>query len=75
MARELGQKVGKPHTIMENRSNWQSWYNTWWGSRWGRGGMSQNVIQNAGSPSETESSIALGQINVNARVTVSFELE
>ena len=75
LARELGQKVGKPHTIMENRSNWQSWYNTWWGSRWGRGGMSQNVIQNAGSPSETESSIALGQINVNARVTVSFELE
>jgi uncharacterized protein YggE len=35
----------------------------------------QNVIQNVASPSESEGSIALGQIKVNARVTVSFELE
>jgi len=75
LAKELGQKVGKPHTIREDQAGWWSWYNAWWGPRW-RGGMAQNVIQNvAGGPSETESSIALGQINVNARVTVNFELE
>ncbi|MEW5692254.1 MAG: SIMPL domain-containing protein [Candidatus Hydrogenedentota bacterium] len=75
LAKELGQKVGKPHTIQEDRAGWWSWYNAWWGSRWSVG-MAQNVIQNvAGGPSETESSIAVGQININARVTVSFELE
>ena len=37
--------------------------------------MAQNVIQNVGGPSETDGSIALGQIKVNAKVTVSFELE
>jgi uncharacterized protein YggE len=74
LAKELGQKVGRPYKIMENPSGWWSWYNAWWGSRW-RGGMAQNVIQNAASPSESGSSIALGQIKVNAKVTVSFELE
>ncbi len=74
LAKELGQKVGKPYRIQENQSGWRSWYNTWWGS--GRaGGMAQNVIQNVADPSQSESSIALGQIKVNARVTVSFELE
>lgn len=74
LARELDQKVGKPYKIQENQSGWWSWYNSWWGSRWS-GGMSQNVIQNTASPSESEGSISLGQIKVNARVTVSFELE
>lgn len=73
LAKELGQKVGKPHTIREERSGWWSWYNTWWGSRWGRG-MAQNVMQ-VGGPSAEESSVALGQITVSARVNVSFELE
>ncbi|MCK4256193.1 SIMPL domain-containing protein [candidate division WOR-3 bacterium] len=74
LAKELGQKVGKPYKIQENQSGWWSWYNTRWGS--GRaGGMAQNVIQNVADPSQSESSIALGQIKVNARVTVSFELE
>lgn len=74
LAGELGQKVGKPHMIREDRGGWWSWYNSWWGSRWG-GGMAQNVVQDAGSFSRAESTIALGQINVTARVTVSFELE
>jgi hypothetical protein len=74
LARELGQKVGKPHTIREDHAGWWSGYNNWWGNRWG-GGMSQNVVQNYGGQSRAQSSIALGQINVNARVTVSFELE
>ncbi len=76
LAKELDQKIGKPHSIQENRSGWWSGYNSWWGSRWS-GGMAQNVIQNVDSPNslETDNSIALGQIKVNATVTVSFELK
>ena len=74
LARELGQKVGDPYKIQENPSGWRSWYNSCWGSRWS-GGMAQNVIQNVDSPSQADSGIALGQIKVNAKVTVSFELE
>lgn len=75
LAKDLGQKVGKPHSIREENSGWWSWYNSWWGSRWG-GGMSQNVSQGAsGASSSGEGSFAPGQITVNARVSVSFELE
>ncbi len=75
LAKELGQKVGKPYKINENHVGSWSWYNNWWGSRWG-GAMTQNVIQNVGeSSSAMDSTIELGQINVNAKVTVSFELE
>lgn len=75
LAKELGQKVGKPHSIHEEHSGWWHWYNSWWGSRWGGQRMAQNVIQSTGgSPLESEESIALGQISVNARVRVSFEL-
>jgi uncharacterized protein YggE len=76
MAKELGQKVGKPTSIREDYSGWWSWY----GTRWG-GGMAQNVAQNVmqnvggGGPAPDDSTIALGQITVNARVTVTFELE
>lgn len=74
LAAELGQEIGNPYTIREDQVGWWSGYNSWWGSRWG-GAMAQNVMQNAGAPSGMESSIALGQITVNARVTVSFELQ
>jgi len=73
LAAALGQKVGRPNRIQEDHSGWWSGYNAWWGSRW-QGGTAQNVVQNA-SPSDGEGSIAVGQIKVNARVTVSFELE
>ncbi len=74
LAKELGQKVGQPHSIREDQTWWWSGYNTWWGSRWG-GGMAQNVVQNAGGGSGPDGSIAPGQITISARVTVSFELE
>ncbi len=74
LAKELGQKVGRLHTIQEGRVGWWSGYGSWWGARWG-GAMAQNIIQNVPSSTETESSVALGQIKVNANVTVSFELE
>jgi uncharacterized protein YggE len=73
MAKALGQKIGKPTSIQENYSSWWSWYDRWWGG----GMMSQNVVQNVGGAGAApdESSFAPGQITVNARVTVSFELE
>ena len=75
LAKELGQKIGKPYSIHEEHSGWWHWYNSSWGSRWGGRNMFQNVVQNVrGDPLETEGSIALGQISVNARVRVSFEL-
>ncbi len=76
LARELGQSIGRPQTIHEDQAGWWSWYGTWWGSRWG-GYMAQNVIQEVGGNNFNagDSAIAPGQITVNARVTVTFELE
>jgi len=74
LAGELGQKVGEPLMIQEDQSGWWSGYSAWWGSRWG-GSTSQNVIQEMGGTAWAgEGSLAPGQIDVNARVTVSFEL-
>ena len=75
LAGELGQEIGEPRLIREDQGGWWSWYNAWWGSRWG-GGMAQNVVQELGGGSPaSEGSMAPGQITVNARVTVSFELK
>ena len=75
LAGELGQRVQEPFTIREDQSGW--WYGSgaWWGSRWGNA-MAQNVVQEVNGYSLTaDSSIAPGQITVNARVTVSFAFE
>jgi len=75
LAGELGQQIGEPVTIQEVQSGWWSGYNAWWGSRWDSG-MSQNVIQESGGGAlEDVGSLAPGQINVNARVSVAFELK
>lgn len=75
LAKELGQKIGKPYAIQELQSGWWHPYGSWWGSRW-RSGMAQNVVQNAGGgSSQSNDTIALGQIKINAKVTVSFELK
>jgi uncharacterized protein YggE len=63
LAKELGQTVGKAHSIFEDSYGWLS-------------GYAQNVSQNVGgAPPGSDSSIALGQIRVSSRVTVSFELQ
>jgi uncharacterized protein YggE len=63
LAKELGQTVGKAHSISEDSYGWMS-------------GYAQNVSQNVGGASPgSDSSIALGQIRVSSRVTVSFELQ
>ena len=73
LAKELGQKVGRPHTITEGGGGWFS-PGGWWGGRWGA--MSQNVQSNSGSGAQPESGgLSLGQITVSAGVTVAFELE
>ena len=75
LARELGQGVGAPHSIRENASGWWSGYNAWWGGRW-NAPMAQNISQDAGGGVSFEGGgLAVGQITVNARVTVSFFLE
>ena len=75
LAGELGQNIGRPQTIREEQAGWWSGYGTWWGSRWG-GNMAQNVIQEAGGNYPTEDkAIAPGQITVNARVTVTFQMD
>lgn len=74
MAAELGQTVGRPILIREEHSGWSSWYGPWWGSYWG-GSVAQNVVQNAGDGQWfTDGALALGQIAVNAQVSVTFEL-
>ena len=74
LAAELGRSIGNPTHINENHSGWWSSYGRWWGSRWG-GMMSQNVVQNAGLEGyTTEGGVAPGQIEVNASVSVTFEL-
>jgi len=71
MARELGQKVGKAHSIIETPP--PSWS---YGTRSLGLPMAQVSVQ---APQEESSSVqetlALGQITIKARVTVSFLLE
>jgi uncharacterized protein YggE len=70
----LDQEVGEPLSIQEEQAGWWSSYNAWWGGSWGAG-MSQNVIQELGGASYlADSTVAPGQIKVNARVSVTFEL-
>ena len=73
LAKEMGQTVGVPLSINEN-SNWGYRSYSWWGAS---SAMSQNVIQNAPSQgiSDGGSTMALGQIAVNASVSVTFELK
>jgi uncharacterized protein YggE len=74
LAGELGQGLGEPTMIQEQQSGWWSGYGSWWGSNWGNT-LSQNVIQEIGNPSPgTGNNLAPGQININARVAVTFEL-
>jgi uncharacterized protein len=75
LAKELGQTVGEPLTLLEVQNDWATSYGSWWGSGW-TGAASQNVIQETGIGAWLgEGSVAPGQISVRARVSVSFALE
>jgi uncharacterized protein YggE len=73
LATELDQKIDDPLSISENSTSWYGSY-SWWGAS---APMSQNVMQNAPSQGMTEggSTLALGQIAINASVSVTFELK
>lgn len=74
LAGELGQQVGEPTSIQEVQSGWWSGYSSWWSAGWS-GSMTQNVIQETGTPvAMGEGSLAPGQINIRAQVQVTFEL-
>ncbi len=71
---QLGQKIGRPYFIREEPSDWRSWYNAGGGAKGSRA-MLYNAVQADGASPESDSTIALGQIQVSARVTIGFELE
>lgn len=63
LTREIGQTIGKAYSITEEDNS-------------GRMSMNSNSFMTAGERSEaSEGTIALGQISITARVTVSFELK
>lgn len=75
IAETLGMQLGKPLTI-----NTENYYNYYWNGSAQRGHssmMMQNVIQNApgGTAPPDGSTLALGQINISARVQVTYEME
>lgn len=66
---ELGQKTGKPYTIKEEEF---SYYDRGYSNS----NLNVQVSRDSGSGAEQgEGAIALGQISVKAKFTVSFELE
>ena len=77
LAGQLGQKIGKPLTISEQQNSWYSYYNVGYGYGAQYNAQSQNVVQNAGggsSDSADSTTLSPGQIQVTARVAVTFEL-
>ncbi|HSJ55779.1 MAG TPA: SIMPL domain-containing protein [Anaerolineae bacterium] len=74
LAGGLDEAVSQPLTIVEEQAGSWSSYNAWWGGMWG-GGMTQNVIQEVGGAGYlADSTVAPGQIEVTARVSVTFAL-
>lgn len=74
LATELEESVDRVHTIREGYAPAWSSYGSWWG-RSGGGRMSQNVVQNVGSGSESDAGPTTpGQIAIDASVTVTFQL-
>jgi uncharacterized protein len=72
MAARLGQRLGAPITISEQRDWWASGYRMGWGAR--QDGTMQNVVVNADGEGAGEGTLAPGQISVKGRVSVLFEL-
>ncbi len=78
MAAELDQKIGKPRTITETPYYGRDWYyyGSWWGYRssGSYSNSSQNVASESGGGNSSED-IALGQLAITAKVSVSFDLQ
>ena len=70
LAKELGQKVGKPYLIQEDGVQ-AGVNNRWWRDSDIRG--PQGTLYGRGSSTSSDS-FALGQINISAKIIVCFEL-
>jgi uncharacterized protein YggE len=64
LTKEIGQSIGKAYSITEDEPSYASAQNN-----------NFNIVTRSGSSSADESTLALGQISITARVTVSFELK
>jgi uncharacterized protein YggE len=64
LTKEIGQSIGKAYTITEDEPSYAYAQNN-----------SNFIGREAGPSSSAESTLALGQISITARVTVSFELK
>ena len=75
LAGDLGQEVNEPLSISETQTGWRSGYGSFWGPYWSSS-IAQNVIQEVGSGSlSSDGTLAPGQITINAKVSVIFELQ
>ncbi|BCM91287.1 hypothetical protein IAD21_03153 [Abditibacteriota bacterium] len=77
LAHALGAEIGRPYSIREEGANWWSGYSSYWGgsnfsANTSNSQVSVNGSYDGGSPNST---LTPGQIAVNARITVSFELK
>ncbi|MBN2497529.1 MAG: SIMPL domain-containing protein [Deltaproteobacteria bacterium] len=69
LASALGAGIGRPQRIVEEVQPAQPW---WWG---GSGRVATNAVENASpGPGQSGETTALGEIRINAKVTVCFEL-
>jgi len=64
LAKEIGQTIGKAHTISESDTPFRH-----------SGTLSNYIGESGGGTDEDVSTIALGQISITARVVVSFDLK
>lgn len=73
LAGELGARVGKPRTISEGHYGF-SGPTRWWGG-WGGANYTQNASQQQREETGSGETLPLGQIGVNAGVSVTLDLE
>jgi uncharacterized protein YggE len=74
LAGALGQGVGQPLVIQENKDEWQAWRALrWWGGGWAEPAM-QTSLHRGPEALNSEDSPVPGQISIRASVTVTFEL-
>ena len=75
LAKESGRTVGKVVSIGEASYGYLSSYGRGWGGRYGSS-MTQNVMQSfGGTPLDSDSTLAPGQIAIRVNVSASFNME
>lgn len=76
MAQAAGRSLGKARSISEAAHWSRSYYNSYWDRGQNYGGMTQNVRQNAPvSESGASENLSPGQIGIDAKVNMTFDLE